>query len=135
MAFTSDLLNVTNGTTTGTVDIPIDLDLSSFVGVTDLTFRFYFLGNNNATSERTRIVGPLSLFGTEAVIPGDYNSDGKVDAADYTIWRDNENSTSNLAADGNGDGNRQYPGLQHLARQLWHGHKQLHQQLFRSLPL
>ncbi|TWT37142.1 hypothetical protein KOR34_20890 [Posidoniimonas corsicana] len=28
-------------------------------------------------------------FGPEATVPGDYNSDGVVDAADYTVWRDN----------------------------------------------
>lgn len=35
---------------------------------------------------------------------GDYNADGSVDSADYTIWADNFSSTVNLAADGNGDG-------------------------------
>jgi hypothetical protein len=34
---------------------------------------------------------------------GDYNGDGLVNAADYTVWRDTLNSTSNLAADGNDD--------------------------------
>ncbi|MEO1498472.1 MAG: hypothetical protein AAFV43_15110 [Planctomycetota bacterium] len=37
-------------------------------------------------------------------ITGDYNNDGLVDAADYTVWRDNRGSTQQLAADGNGDG-------------------------------
>jgi hypothetical protein len=35
-------------------------------------------------------------------IPGDYNHNGTVDAADYTLWRDTLNSTTNLAADGDG---------------------------------
>jgi hypothetical protein len=34
-------------------------------------------------------------------IPGDYDQNGSVDAADYTIWRDTLNSTSDLRADGN----------------------------------
>lgn len=34
---------------------------------------------------------------------GDYNSDGTVNAADYTVWRDTLNSTTDLRADGNGD--------------------------------
>lgn len=37
-------------------------------------------------------------------LEGDYNADGIVDAADYTVWRDSQGSTgSGLAADGNGD--------------------------------
>lgn len=35
---------------------------------------------------------------------GDYNVDGQVDAADYTLWRDTLGSTSLLDADGNGNG-------------------------------
>ena len=33
-------------------------------------------------------------------MPGDYNHDGVVDAADYTIWRDTLGSTTDLRADG-----------------------------------
>lgn len=39
-----------------------------------------------------------------SVTRADYNGDGLVNAADYTVWRDTEGSTINLAADGNGDG-------------------------------
>jgi hypothetical protein len=35
---------------------------------------------------------------------GDYNHDGVVDAADYTVWRDSLGSTTHIAADGNGNG-------------------------------
>jgi hypothetical protein len=35
---------------------------------------------------------------------GDYNGDGVVNAADYTVWRDTLGSTTDLRADGNGDG-------------------------------
>ena len=42
-------------------------------------------------------------FGTPVGLPGDYNSDNRVDAADYVVWRKSA-GTANLAADGNGDG-------------------------------
>lgn len=37
-------------------------------------------------------------------VAGDYNSDGVVDAADYTVWRDTLNSTTDLRADGDESG-------------------------------
>jgi hypothetical protein len=37
-------------------------------------------------------------------LPGDYNGDGVVDAADYQVWRANFGDTTSLVADGNGDG-------------------------------
>lgn len=37
------------------------------------------------------------------VAPGDFDGNGYVDAVDYTIWRDSQNSTTDLRADGNGD--------------------------------
>ena len=53
-------------------------------------------GGISADSTFTSVIDNLPVL-------GDYNLDGTVNAADYTIWRDNENSTTNLAADGNGD--------------------------------
>ncbi len=51
------------------------------------------------------------LYGTNEVnllvtVSGDYNGDGMVDAADYTVWRDTLGQTvsAGVAADGNGDG-------------------------------
>ena len=38
------------------------------------------------------------------VAPGDYNGDGTVDAADYSVWRDSFGSATDLRADGNGNG-------------------------------
>ena len=47
----------------------------------------------------------LGYFETAAIVPpslaGDYNGDGVVDAADYTVWRDTFGQTgADLAADG-----------------------------------
>lgn len=41
---------------------------------------------------------------TSTLLAGDYSGDGRVDQADYTVWKSNFGSTSNLAADGNGNG-------------------------------
>jgi parallel beta-helix repeat protein len=38
------------------------------------------------------------------LLPGDYNRDGLVNTADYTVWRDTRGSLGELPADGNGDG-------------------------------
>jgi hypothetical protein len=45
-------------------------------------------------------------WGTNESVVGDYNSDGVVDAADFTVWRDNQGSATipGTGADGNGDG-------------------------------
>ncbi len=37
-------------------------------------------------------------------LPGDYNADGVVDAADYTVWRDNVGASDESALNFNGDG-------------------------------
>lgn len=45
----------------------------------------------------------LDTFPTTQLV-GDFNQDGTVNAADYTLWRDTLSSTTNLAADANQDG-------------------------------
>jgi hypothetical protein len=40
----------------------------------------------------------------QVLLPGDFNRNGFVDAADYTMWRDHLGSTAFLSADGNGSG-------------------------------
>jgi hypothetical protein len=56
-----------------------------------------------------------------APAPGDYNSDGVIDAADYTIWRDTLGSTSDLRA--NGDDTGSSAGVVDQADyQIWKSH-------------
>jgi hypothetical protein len=43
-------------------------------------------------------------FGPEVALPGDFNGDGSVDAADYTVWRDNLGAADESSLNGNGDG-------------------------------
>jgi hypothetical protein len=46
----------------------------------------------------------LSLTQNRPILPGDYNGDGIVDSADYTIWRDELGQVGvGMAADGNHD--------------------------------
>jgi T5SS/PEP-CTERM-associated repeat protein len=47
----------------------------------------------------------LSAFAPGSVLPGDYDQNGVVDAADYVVWRNTlGQSGSGLGADGNGNG-------------------------------
>lgn len=54
---------------------------------------------------QARVTGALEvvLRNAPVTLTGDYNGDGVVDAADYTVWRDNEGSDLLLGADGDGD--------------------------------
>jgi alpha-L-arabinofuranosidase len=56
-------------------------------------------------------------------IPGDYNNDGIVDAADYTVWRDSLGQTgTGLAADGTGSGGTPDGVVDDLDYQYWVDH-------------
>ncbi len=52
-----------------------------------------------ADSDSVRPVAPAPL-----VLPGDYNGDSTVDAADYAVWQDTLGSFQDLRADGDGNG-------------------------------
>jgi hypothetical protein len=46
----------------------------------------------------------IRVIGAPATVPGDYNKNGTVDAADYAVWRDTlgQNVTPGMGADGSG---------------------------------
>ena len=46
----------------------------------------------------------LQIISTADGLTGDYNGNGMVDAADYTLWRDTLGSVTDLRADGDRDG-------------------------------
>jgi len=43
--------------------------------------------------------GEISVIGPTETVPGDYNHNAIVDAADYVVWRDNLNSSATLPND------------------------------------
>jgi hypothetical protein len=50
-------------------------------------------------------ITPIEQFVLPLIAPpGDYNRDGYVDVADYSVWRNSLGSTTSLAADGNLNG-------------------------------
>jgi endo-1,4-beta-xylanase len=79
-----------------TLDVGPDgtIGFDGFWGTYDLD-----IGGQTLTLDLTQGKSQYSLV----VAPGDYNGDGHVDAADYTVWRDTLGSTDDFRADGNGD--------------------------------
>ena len=60
----------------------------------------FFLGNGMAAPPIPQIYTVQFVPG----LPGDYNDDNLVDLADYTVWRDTLDSTTDLRADGDHSG-------------------------------
>jgi hypothetical protein len=60
--------------------------------------------SDNAAGYETLAELMLTVSFIPGLIPGDYNADGTVDAADYVVWRDALGSVNVLAADGNQNG-------------------------------
>jgi hypothetical protein len=74
------------------------------------TYSNSFSGNSQVTPlyDYNQMMYRLDLSTIPSLLPptlvGDYNGDGKVDAADYTVWRDTFGSTTDLRANGDNDG-------------------------------
>lgn len=64
-------------------------------------------------------VTPMDATAPTPQLAGDYNRDGTVDAADYTVWRDAIDAPYDFNVDGNGDGVIDAGDLQVLAN--WYG--------------
>lgn len=60
--------------------------------------------NDGSNWRASNAVGGSPGEDEPALLPGDFNVDGSVTAADYTIWADTFGSALDLRADGNGDG-------------------------------
>ena len=64
--------------------------------------------NDERGTPWARVVGGrIDMGAVEAQanpLPGDYNFNGVVDTADYSVWRDTLNATNDLRADGDGNG-------------------------------
>jgi hypothetical protein len=62
------------------------------------------IGAPDATSGVYQNVGEIDQFLYEPIVAGDYNLNGVVDAADYTVWRDTLGSTIDMRANGDNSG-------------------------------
>jgi autotransporter-associated beta strand protein len=122
--FTSGLADTVAVGGTATIGSTLDIDLlNGFMPGRGQTFQFLTaeggISGTFASTLLPTLPGGLTwnlIYNTNIValviggagglgghLPGDYNSDGIVDAADFTVWR-NAMPSGNLAADGNADG-------------------------------
>jgi hypothetical protein len=95
---------LSNGHTDETIHVSIPLD--SFPDVTADAYHYsLFLAINGDWGPGTATIyyDNFQLM-NRRTFEGDFNADGVIDAADYTIWRDTLSSTGDLRADSNGDG-------------------------------
>jgi hypothetical protein len=85
--------------TTGFVDAYLNIDR-----LTDIDMVAVPAAGDAAAAMQTG-VAYFDNFVVRDGVRGDYNHDGVVDAADYTVWRDTSNQSGfDLAADGDADG-------------------------------
>jgi hypothetical protein len=78
-----DVTNYAEGIRTGATDF--GLAVAAVIPNSD-GWQIHFTGSDEALRPRLVVVSDLSA--PPAGVPGDYNNDGTVDAADYVLWRD-----------------------------------------------
>ena len=84
--------------TTAQADISLGNIYDEFSEAEDLVFRYRDVASG------VFVPGQVSYIGVAPVgLPGDFNGDNTVDAADYTVWRDNLGGDSSVL-NGNGSG-------------------------------
>lgn len=81
----------------------LDLTPLALPGIASLAIRFDS-SDRAETYLNTPAYAALDNLVLSLPLTGDYNRDGRVDAADYVVWRNTLGSTDNLAADGNRSG-------------------------------
>lgn len=117
---------------TGNMQLDGDLEVTLLGGFTPTVGQvFQLLAWGTLQDEFTHVGLPTlpaalvwddsDLYGTGEIrvaplVPGDFNGDGSVDTADYTVWRDSLGGM-NLAADGNRDG-----AIDQLDYNVWRTH-------------
>ena len=95
----------TNGRTNQTIHVAIPLTSWTALMAGSSSYTIYFAINGNWGSlPATVFFDNLRLVNLSAPLTGDFNHDGTVDAADYTIWRHTLGSSTDLRADGNING-------------------------------
>jgi hypothetical protein len=101
----SDVLGTTPGPGSPAANLTSDLDFSvfGFALSPDANGRLILDFENSATIDRSLISGVIITELTSG-LTGDFNNDGVVDAADYTVWRDNLGAPTDDPLNGNGDG-------------------------------
>jgi Glucose / Sorbosone dehydrogenase len=90
-------INSTLGVNSTNINVPVSY-------AEDAVGNLYIVDYSNASFQANR--GEIYRIVTNALLSGDYNADGTVDAADYTIWRDTlgQSVTAHSGADGDGSG-------------------------------
>jgi hypothetical protein len=105
---TGQLLASSTATATLGIDLGVVVDPASlFLANGDLTFRF-----NLGSGSRDGFVKYINI----PTLPGDFNGDLVVNAADYTVWRNNLGAPTDDALNGAGDG---HPGIDAGDYTLW----------------
>jgi hypothetical protein len=73
-------------------------------GIDWIEFTFFNGDITDPGSATDFYIRSMEIFDDVGGVEGDYNNDGKVNAADYTLWRDNLGAANETALNDNGDG-------------------------------